>query len=135
MKRITILAFVCFAALLIGCNSNVHEYFVSNSGEDATSGTSPEKAWKSIEKVNATSFEPDPGLTDPGKGGTINDATQLTSLSAYLLKESSVLIDQGLDIKSTFGIDPGPHDFYGVLVPENEKFDVGAAEYNSSNGN
>jgi len=74
-------------------------------------------------------FEIDPGLMDPGHGGIIGNAPQPGTLNAYKLKQASPLIDQGLDIKSLFGIDPGSHDFYGTTIPVNGKFDVGAAEY------
>lgn len=35
-----------------------HIYYVSTSGDDANSGTSPSEPWKSIEKVNATTLQP-----------------------------------------------------------------------------
>ncbi|MBL7110771.1 MAG: right-handed parallel beta-helix repeat-containing protein [Bacteroidales bacterium] len=73
-------------------------------------------------------FEIDPELADPGNGGTIGDAHQLGTLGAYMLKQSSPLIDRGLDIKTEFGFDVGPRDYFGTPVPVNEKFDVGAAE-------
>ena len=37
---------------------NESKYFVSSTGDDAATGTSPEMAWKSIDKVNAMTFEP-----------------------------------------------------------------------------
>jgi hypothetical protein len=76
----------------------------------------------------AVGFETNPGLIDPGNGGIIGDVLQLGSLTAYKLKQTSPLIDRGLDIKAASGIDPGPHDFYGNVIPVNSKFDVGAAE-------
>lgn len=76
-------------------------------------------------------IETDPYLTDPGNGGIIGIATELNSLTAYKLKESSDLIDNGLDIRSVFGVDPGNQDFYGVAIPVNEMFDIGASEYDS----
>lgn len=33
-------------------------YYISPSGNDSNAGTSPDTAWKSIEKVNATTFQP-----------------------------------------------------------------------------
>jgi hypothetical protein len=73
-------------------------------------------------------FEMNPDLTDPGHGGTIGDAHQLGTLNAYKLNKTSPLIDQGLDIKSAFGIDPGSRDFYGTIIPVNGKFDIGVCE-------
>ena len=71
----------------------------------------------------------DPELVDPGNGGTIGDSHQLGTLGAYKLMQSSPLIDGGLNIKTEFGFDVGPQDYFGTPVPVNEKFDVGAAEY------
>lgn len=90
-------------------------------------------AWRTAtgqEKLDGTNtgFEMDPELINPGHGGTIGNASQLGTLAAYKLKKTSPLIDHGLDIKAAFGIDPGPHDFYGNVIPVNEKFDIGAAE-------
>lgn len=48
---------------------------------------------------------------------------------AYRLQQSSPLIDAGLDLQATFGINPGTQDFYGVAIPQYAAFDVGAAEY------
>lgn len=78
---------------------------------------------------NMVGFAADPELSDAGHGGIIGDALQLGKLDAYKLKQISPLIDKGLDIKAAFGIDPGPHDFYGNVIPVNSKFDVGAAEF------
>jgi parallel beta-helix repeat protein len=35
-----------------------HTYYVSNDGNDGLAGTSPETAWKSLDKVNAQTFSP-----------------------------------------------------------------------------
>jgi len=78
----------------------------------------------------AVGFDADPDLVDPGNGGIIGNALQLGTLNAYKLKQSSPLIDSGLDIKSVFGIESGSQDFYGTVIPVNGKFDVGAAEFN-----
>ena len=83
------------------------------------------------EMINETmvGFAVDPELVDAGHGGIIGDALQLGTLGTYKLKQTSPLIDKGLDIKASFGIEPGPHDFYGNIIPVNVKFDVGAAEF------
>ena len=70
-----------------------------------------------------------PQLTNPGGGGTIGDPDQLNTLTAYQLRQSSPLIDAGLDVAARFGIDPGPNDFYGTPLPQYNGYDVGAAEY------
>jgi hypothetical protein len=70
-----------------------------------------------------------PGLTAPGHGGTIGNADQLSSLTAYQLKSTSPLIDQGLNLAALFGIDIGPVDFYGHPLPEGDStFSLGADE-------
>ncbi|UCE99726.1 MAG: LamG domain-containing protein, partial [Planctomycetota bacterium] len=74
-------------------------------------------------------FEIDPQLFKAGGGGTIGDVQKLGSLKAYQLKESSPVIDGGLDIKGLFGIDAGKHDYYGTEIPCGEKIDVGAHEF------
>lgn len=75
-------------------------------------------AWRSgssQEKVAGlnTGFSTDPQLNNPGGGGTLGDASLLHSLTAYKLKTGSPMIDQGLDLLSQFGMNPGAHDFYG----------------------
>ena len=74
-------------------------------------------------------FEVDPQLVKAGSGGTIGDVHKLASLTAYKLKQSSPLIDAGLDIKKLFGIDAGGRDYYGASIPQGRKFDVGAQEF------
>ena len=44
--------------LFIAWTGNAETYYVSNSGNDANSGTTPESAWQTINKVNNTAFAP-----------------------------------------------------------------------------
>jgi hypothetical protein len=74
-------------------------------------------------------------LTGPGEGGTIGDHNQLERLDAYRLKQSSVLVDLGLDLKSALGIDAGARDFYGTEIPQGSKFDIGAHEVEKDSSN
>ena len=74
-------------------------------------------------------IEADPGLTSHGQGGTIGDHYLLDRLDAYKLKQSSVLVDLGLDLRSTFGIDMGIRDFYNNQIPQGGLFDIGVHEY------
>jgi hypothetical protein len=68
MRTIIYLTLICLSTLFIGCNSNGTEYFLSSSGDDSAIGTSPELAWKSIDKVNSMTFEPgDKILFEGGK--------------------------------------------------------------------
>jgi len=68
-------------------------------------------------------------LTSPGGGGTIGNSDLLNTLSAYTLLTASQMRDSGLNIQTLFGINPGSTDFYGVLIPQNGAFDVGASEF------
>ncbi|MBN1184949.1 MAG: T9SS type A sorting domain-containing protein [Bacteroidales bacterium] len=49
---VVILFFIC------GINVSATSYYVSNSGNDAANGTSPATAWKTISKINSTTFSP-----------------------------------------------------------------------------
>jgi hypothetical protein len=100
---------------------------------DGTTYTSL-SAWRSgtgqeTHDGNDVGFELDPQLIDPGNGGTLADPCLLETLDAYRLAGSSGLIDEGLDIQSEFGIDPGLRDYYGASIPVGSRFDVGAHEY------
>ena len=74
-------------------------------------------------------FQVDPKLTNPGQGATIGKPHRLYNLNVYKLKNSSILINQGLDLESAFGINPGPRDFYGTKIPSGGKYDIGAHEF------
>ena len=66
-KRFVFLAFVI---LLLGLSNpaKAADYYVSPSGSDSNTGTSPQQAWKSIGKVNETTFKPgDKILFEAGK--------------------------------------------------------------------
>ena len=75
----------------------------------------------------ATGFALDPMLTAPGEGGTA-DPDAPNTLTAYLLRDDSPLIDLGLDY-ARFGIDPGARDFFGNAIPQGRAFDIGAHEF------
>jgi len=70
----------------------------------------------------------DPKLTDLGTNATVGDPTKLHTLTAYRLQKDSPLIDAGLDLRSSFGIDPGDRDFFGNSIPQGKGCDVGAHE-------
>jgi hypothetical protein len=65
----------------------------------------------------AVGYNVNPMFTAPGSGGTIGNADQLNTLSAYVLQSNSPLIGAGLNLKS-LGTDPGTVDFYGNPVPD-----------------
>jgi hypothetical protein len=58
MKCFGIVTLFSLTALITGCNQTAHEYYLSTSGNDSSPGTSPGKAWKSIEKVNELTLKP-----------------------------------------------------------------------------
>jgi hypothetical protein len=72
--------------------------------------------------------ECDPRLRAPGGGGTRGDPNRLSTLEAYLLRPDSTLIDAGLDLPRTHGIDPGGVDFFGHPFPQGGGPDIGAHE-------
>ncbi|BAT55526.1 parallel beta-helix repeat-containing protein [Nostoc sp. NIES-3756] len=71
----------------------------------------------------------DPMLINPGGGQILNNADLLNTLDAYKLRADSPLIDNGLDLKTLFGIDPGNRDFYGSGLPKSLGFDIGTHEF------
>ena len=70
----------------------------------------------------------DPLLTAPGAGQTLDDADRLADVSAYRLRDGSPMSDAGVDLRLALGLDPGPTDFYGVLLGQRTGYDIGAAE-------
>jgi hypothetical protein len=70
----------------------------------------------------------DPLLTAPGAGQTLDDADRLADLSAYRLRDGSPMSDAGLDLALALGLDPGPTDFFGVLLGQRAGYDIGAGE-------
>jgi hypothetical protein len=88
-------------------------------------------AWRNAtnqEKLNGNPVgtSVDPQLTNPGGGGTLGNADMLRALTAYTLKRTSPLKNTGLNLSVLFGLDPGPRDFYGNLLPNGTGFSVGA---------
>jgi hypothetical protein len=72
----------------------------------------------------------EPMLVAVGTGATVAPAGggSFNSLSCYYLTATSPLIDQGLYLTNM-----GPTDFFGSPIPQSSKYDIGAAEYLSSN--
>jgi hypothetical protein len=69
----------------------------------------------------------DPMLQSPGATGTVG-SYHPASLSGYLLRSGSPLMDTGLDLKARFTIDPGAQDYFGNAIPNGSGtgFNVGA---------
>ena len=68
-----------------------------------------------------------PKLNNPGGGGTLNNADNLSTLSAYKLQSGSPLVDRGVNL-SAAGINAGPRDFYGGSTYQGNGNDIGAHE-------
>lgn len=69
----------------------------------------------------------DPLLDNPGGGGTLRAKDDLAqALSAYRLRAGSPLLRRGLNLRHTFGIDPGDHGFYGTPLPQGVHPAIGA---------
>ena len=73
-------------------------------------------------------FEIDPMLVASGKGVTIADTNKLDRVTFCRLRVDSPVIDSGLDLKTTFGIDSGSRDFFNNTVPQGKGQDIGAHE-------
>jgi hypothetical protein len=71
----------------------------------------------------------DPELKSLSLVANVNGSNQLNTLNAYKLRESSVLIDHGLNLKTVFRIDTGQRDFYGTSIPTGNNYDIGAHEF------
>jgi hypothetical protein len=80
------------------------------------------------EQLNGSNvgFSVNPKLSDPGQGGTIGNADQLDTLTAYKLQSSSPVRNAGLDLMVLFDINPGTHDFFGHPIPDGSGFTIGA---------
>jgi hypothetical protein len=52
------LAILCLSISILPRVLMAADYFVKASGDDAAAGTSPRTAWKSVERINRTSFSP-----------------------------------------------------------------------------
>ena len=90
--------------------------------------------WRRVtgqEQLNSkdVGLQVDPELKGISLVATAISPTLLNALNSYKLRESSILIDQGLNLKTAFGIDTGQHDFYGTSIPENNNYDIGAHEF------
>jgi len=75
-----------------------------------------------------TGLNVDPRLVDPGHAPPIDDPDMLGNIAAYRLQDDSPLLDTGLNLRSQFGVDAGPHDYYVNTVPQGIGFDIGANE-------
>lgn len=68
----------------------------------------------------------DPMLANPGGGGTLGFTKDISTLSAYKLKADSPLAFRGINLLSTFGINPGKHGFFGTPITLTTRPAIGA---------
>ena len=82
------------------------------------------------EKINNINvgFNENPGLLNPINAGNVNNTYKLDTLTAFQTKVNSVIRENGLNLDSLFGINPGSKDFFGNTLPKGSKFDIGAYE-------
>lgn len=112
-------------------------YYAGSTAPSVTWGASTYAglaAWRTAtgqEKVAgvAVGYQGDPLFTAPGAGGTVGNADQLASLSAYRLRPSSPLVDSALDLTTMFGTNVGPVDFWSQSLKSGATYDVGAHEW------
>ena len=100
-------------------------------GATTYSGLVPWRSASGQERVNgaAVGMQRDPAFTAPGGGGTIGNADQLATLTAYRLKPTSPLIDHGLDLGALWGTSMGSVDYWSQTLRAGSAYDVGAHEW------
>ncbi|UHD14840.1 right-handed parallel beta-helix repeat-containing protein [Thiocapsa bogorovii] len=76
----------------------------------------------------STGLAVDPGLVNPGLGGTIGNPNRLNKMLDYRLKTNSPLVNRGIDLKALLGLSTGTRDFYGTGLPQRGAYDIGAHE-------
>jgi hypothetical protein len=102
-----------------------------NTGTDATQFSSFE-AYRLATKLETvggdiTGANLDPELVAAGSGDTLDDTTRLSALTMYQLRESSQLIDRGVDLQR-LGIEAAGRDFFGNAAPAGRARDIGIHE-------
>ncbi|HTL30847.1 MAG TPA: right-handed parallel beta-helix repeat-containing protein, partial [Tepidisphaeraceae bacterium] len=85
-------------------------------------------AGQEVIKSNGVGFSGDPLLASAGGGGTIGNADNLASLTAYRLQSNSPCINTGLNLQRIWLISTGSHDFWDTALPQGGAYDVGACE-------
>jgi hypothetical protein len=79
----------------------------------------------------ATGTTADPRLTNLGTA-PIAWPRAASSIDAYRAQKGSPTIDNGVDLSKAVGIDQGTRDFFGIDVPSQNGYDIGAHEYSST---
>lgn len=75
-----------------------------------------------------------PYFVQPGGGSRVGPAEggDLTTIEAYQLQAGSPMIDAGINLKATFGINTGDRDFYNNTLASGATYDIGAHEISLS---
>ena len=76
---------------------------------------------------DATGLDVNPQLFSAGNGGTIGGYV-VGLPSAYRLVAGSPMIGAGLNMSTTFSINPGTKDFFSTTIPVGGTFEIGAYE-------
>lgn len=128
---------------LVYCDSDADVVFAGNnywpgSGSFAIRdhGTtySSLSAWRSgkgQEKLGgvATGFNVDPLFQEPAIIAGSAVITPVSRLAAFKLQPDSPLINKGLDLEASFGIDSGPRDLFGSPSLQGAAHEIGAHEF------
>jgi len=114
-----------------------NNYWPSGSSfliQDGGQNYSSLAAWrtgKGREKLNGqnTGFNVNPQFQATPSSGGSNSATAPAGLVAFKLQRTSPLVDVGLDLKTKFGINAGPNDFFGARITQGAGHEIGAHEF------
>ena len=100
-------------------------YYSLSAWQDAT-------GFEKLNNQNVALYNIDPFLTDPTNPITIGVAGDANTITFCNPKADSPVIDAGLNLKTEFEIEPGELDFALNNNLQNETYDIGAIEYQST---
>ncbi|MHC4158236.1 MAG: right-handed parallel beta-helix repeat-containing protein, partial [Planctomycetota bacterium] len=120
-KVISLLSLILLLVLAVPALAT--DYYVSPSGDDGNSGTSPGEAWATIDKVNSTTFSPGDSILFEGgqtfsgslsftSGGTVASPITVSSYGSGRATISSGS-DEGLYVYNCAGFDITELNFVG----------------------
>jgi hypothetical protein len=82
-------------------------------------------------KGKTSGYSMNPELEDPGKGITLSNPRKLSSLTGYQLRNTSFLIEKGVNLAQQFALNPGKTDFYGNQLSQFNAMSIGAHQTSS----
>ncbi|MEX2371917.1 MAG: right-handed parallel beta-helix repeat-containing protein [Bacteroidales bacterium] len=131
--------FMYNGSLLSEGNTLKDEIFQGNlywnlAGDKTFGGFESLEAWakstgKEMLESEFTGLYQDPRLQDAGKLDITDPDQIFDNITAYFPLKGSPLINNGLNLKQLFGVDPGTFDINGTPIPVSEAYDIGAIEY------